>query len=107
MIFFYSLAARGSALWLDTSSVNAAIVNAYKAACDRYNQNRGRKQKIRTEGFDGSNEHSGGPIAVHKFSPVSLAKAIKNESELEGMKSCHLRLPYLILVIINIDAFVC
>ncbi|KAJ1417115.1 Peptidase M24 [Sesbania bispinosa] len=86
-----SLAARGAALWLDTSSVNAAIVNAYKAACDKYKWNRESKHKTRTKGFDGSIEHSDVPIAVHKVSPVSLAKAIKNEMELEGMKSCHLR----------------
>ncbi|XP_061348462.1 aminopeptidase P2 [Gastrolobium bilobum] len=86
-----SLAARGVALWLDTSSVNAAIVNAYKAACHRYNQNHAKKHKTRTKGFDGSIEHSDVPIAVHKASPVSLAKAIKNELELEGMQNCHLR----------------
>ncbi|XP_019440557.1 PREDICTED: probable Xaa-Pro aminopeptidase P [Lupinus angustifolius] len=86
-----SLAARGAALWLDTSSVNAAIVKAYGAACDSYNQKHQSKLKTRTKGFDGSNEHFNGPIAVHKTSPISLAKAIKNESELEGMRNCHLR----------------
>ncbi|CAL0311227.1 unnamed protein product [Lupinus luteus] len=86
-----SLAARGAALWLDTSSVNAAIVKAYDAACDSYNRKHESKFKARTKGFDGSNEHFNGPIAVHKTSPISLAKAIKNESELEGMRNCHLR----------------
>ncbi|MED6181984.1 Aminopeptidase P2, variant 2 [Stylosanthes scabra] len=86
-----SLAAQGAALWLDTSSVNAAIVNAYKAACDRYSQNHEKKHKTRTQGFDGSNEQLNGPTTLHRCSPVSLAKAIKNEQELEGMKSCHLR----------------
>ncbi|KAK7397207.1 hypothetical protein VNO78_18374 [Psophocarpus tetragonolobus] len=85
------LATRGASLWLDTSSVNAAIVNAYTAACDRYYQNREKKHKTRTNGFDKSIEHSDVPFAVHKVSPVSLAKAIKNESELEGMRNCHLR----------------
>ncbi|XP_020212955.1 aminopeptidase P2 [Cajanus cajan] len=85
------LAAQGSSLWLDTSSVNAAIVNAYSAACDRYNWSRKSKHKTRTNGFDGSIEHSDIPFAVHRASPVSLAKAIKNESELEGMQDCHLR----------------
>ncbi|KAE9598125.1 putative hydrolase [Lupinus albus] len=86
-----SLAARGAALWLDTSSVNAAIVKAYDAACDRYNRKHESESKTRTKGFAGSNEHFNGPIAVHKTSPISLAKAIKNESELEGMRNCHLR----------------
>ncbi|KAG5087110.1 hypothetical protein JHK82_054507 [Glycine max] len=82
------LAARGASLWLDTSSVNAAIVNAYRAACDRYYQNCENKHKTRTNGFDGSSDV---PFSVHKVSPVSQAKAIKNESELEGMRNCHLR----------------
>ncbi|XP_052735007.1 aminopeptidase P2 isoform X2 [Vigna angularis] len=85
------LAAQGTALWLDTSSVNAAIVNAYGAACDRYYRNRENKHKTRTNGFDGSIESSDVPFAVHKVSPVSISKAIKNESELEGMQNCHLR----------------
>ncbi|CAK8544660.1 unnamed protein product [Lathyrus sativus] len=86
-----NLAARQSALWLDTSSVNAAIVNAYKAACDRYYQNYESKHKTRNKGSDKSNESSDVPIAVQKLSPVSLAKAIKNEAELKGMQDCHLR----------------
>jgi Xaa-Pro aminopeptidase len=78
---------------LDTSSVNAAIVNAYKAACDKYYQNYENKHKTGNKVFDGSNEKSdvGVPFAVHKLSPVSLAKAIKNETELKGMQDCHLR----------------
>ncbi|KAL2345689.1 hypothetical protein Fmac_006974 [Flemingia macrophylla] len=84
------LAAQGSSLWLDTSSVNVAIVNAYSAACDRYNWSRESKHKTRTNGFDGSVEHSDVPFAVHRASPVSQAKAIKNESELKGMQDCHL-----------------
>ncbi|XP_028770817.1 aminopeptidase P2 [Neltuma alba] len=83
-----SLAAKGASLWLDTSSVNAAIVNAYRAACDKYYHIQGTEQKGRV---DGSSENLNGPTAVRRFSPVSLAKAIKNESELEGMRNCHLR----------------
>lgn len=102
MIFFFRLAARGASLWLDTSSVNAAIVNAYRAACDRYYQNCENKHKTRTNGFDGSSDV---PFSVHKVSPVSQAKAIKNESELEGMRNCHLRLPYFTFVMIIVDGF--
>ncbi|KAK8468704.1 hypothetical protein PHAVU_006G091700 [Phaseolus vulgaris] len=85
------LAAQGAPLWLDTSSVNVAIVNAYGAACDKYYQNREKKHKTRTNSFDGYIESSDLPFAVHKVSPVSISKAIKNESELEGMQNCHLR----------------
>lgn len=99
------MAAQGASLWLDSSSVNAAIVNAYRAACDRYYRNRENKNKTRTNGFDGSIDHSDVPFAVHKVSPVSLAKAIKNESELEGMRNCHLRLPYFTFVMITVDGF--
>lgn len=90
IFFYFSLAAKGASLWLDTSSVNAAIVNAYRAACDKYYHIQGSKQKAR---IDGSSENLNGPVALRKFSPVSLAKAIKNETELEGMRNCHLRLP--------------
>lgn len=86
-----NLAAQCASLWLDTSSVNAAIVNTYKAACDRYYQKYESKHKTRNKGFDGSIENLVVPIAIHKFSPISLAKAIKNETELEGMQGCHLR----------------
>lgn len=91
MIFILRLAAQGAPLWLDTSSVNVAIVNAYGAACDKYYQNREKKHKTRTNSFDGYIESSDLPFAVHKVSPVSISKAIKNESELEGMQNCHLR----------------
>ncbi|KAI4349980.1 hypothetical protein L6164_010513 [Bauhinia variegata] len=86
-----SLAAEGASLWMDSSSVNAAIVNSYKAACDRYYQSQDSTNKTRIKAFGESNEQSNPPTAVHKFSPVSLAKAIKNESELEGMRNSHLR----------------
>lgn len=105
MFFFFSLAAKGASLWLDTSSVNAAIVNAYKSACDRYPRIPETKQKTKT--FDGSNDHLNGPTAVRKFSPVSLAKAIKNESELEGMRNCHLRLPYFTVALMNVGVSAC
>ncbi|PHT63186.1 hypothetical protein T459_32995 [Capsicum annuum] len=86
-----SLAAKGANLWLDTSSVNAAIANAYEAACYKYPWNSATKsRKKRTANLD-SNGQSGGPCAVYRSSPVALSKAVKNDSELEGMRNCHLR----------------
>ncbi|KAA8545117.1 hypothetical protein F0562_019994 [Nyssa sinensis] len=48
-----SLAAQGAHLWLDTSSVNAAIVNTYKSASDRYFGSLGNKGKNKTMTYDG------------------------------------------------------
>ncbi|XP_071725503.1 aminopeptidase P2 [Rutidosis leptorrhynchoides] len=78
-----SLAARGAHLWLDTASVNAAIASTYASACDKYLQSVGSKSK-------GKNI-SGAPGALCKSSPISLAKAVKNHAELEGMRDSHLR----------------
>ncbi|KAK4378963.1 hypothetical protein RND71_000825 [Anisodus tanguticus] len=86
-----SLAAKGANLWLDTSSVNAAIVNAYESACYKYPWNSASKsRKKRTANLD-SNGQSWGPCAVYMSSPVSLSKAVKNDAKLEGMRNCHLR----------------
>ena len=70
---------------LDTSFVNAAIVNTYKSTCDKYmgslrNKTKGMKM------YDSSNSQG-----VYKSSPISLAKAVKNHAELEGMQNSHLR----------------
>ncbi|KAI7741667.1 hypothetical protein M8C21_005365 [Ambrosia artemisiifolia] len=78
-----SLAARGAHLWLDTSSVNAAISSTYATACDKYIERLSSKSK--------GNNLSGAPTALCKSSPISLAKAIKNHAELEGMRDSHLR----------------
>ncbi|XP_065632318.1 aminopeptidase P2 [Quercus suber] len=86
-----SLAAQGTHLWLDTSSVNAAIANAYKSACDKYMGSLGNKTKGQSKIYDSSNGQSGGPTGVYGLSPISLAKAVKNHAELEGMRNSHLR----------------
>ncbi|KAJ0982680.1 hypothetical protein J5N97_010935 [Dioscorea zingiberensis] len=69
-----SLAAEGGKLWLDSSTVNAAVVSIYKSACNKHGRS-GEK----------------GPAALFKASPISIAKAVKNEAELEGMRNSHLR----------------
>ncbi|KAL1831946.1 hypothetical protein ACET3Z_001597 [Daucus carota] len=83
-----SLAAKGAHLWLDTSSVNAAIASTYAAACDEYSGGVGSKTKVRNS----TTGHSGGPpAAIYRPSPVSLSKSLKNPAELEGMRNSHLR----------------
>ncbi|KAG6750500.1 hypothetical protein POTOM_044996 [Populus tomentosa] len=84
-----SLAAKGAELWFDTSSVNAAIVNTYKSACDRHFEIHASDRKGNLH--NGSNDQSWGPSGVYRASPISLAKAVKNSAELEGMHNSHLR----------------
>ncbi|KAI9383044.1 hypothetical protein POPTR_013G021400v4 [Populus trichocarpa] len=84
-----SLAAKGAELWFDTSSVNAAIVNTYKSACDRHFEIHASDRKGNLH--NGSNNQSWGPSGVYRASPISLAKAVKNPAELEGMHNSHLR----------------
>ncbi|KAI6692458.1 hypothetical protein NL676_020168 [Syzygium grande] len=80
-----NLAKQGGNLWLDTSSMNAAIVNTYKSACDNYlNKN----SKARVQNYNG---RSAMPSGVYRVSPISLAKAVKNDAELQGMRNSHLR----------------
>ncbi|CAH9145144.1 unnamed protein product [Cuscuta epithymum] len=86
-----SLAEKGVNLWMDTSSVNAAITNAYKSACDRYYGIPAVKKGNKKGTKHDSNGDSRGPHALYRSSPVSMAKAVKNSAELEGMQSCHLR----------------
>ncbi|KAG6427300.1 hypothetical protein SASPL_111542 [Salvia splendens] len=86
-----SLAAKGARLWLDTSSVSVAIVNAFKSACDKYSSTSGNANKNTRAVANGPVTKSRGPAAVYKSSPISFAKAIKNEAELEGMRNSHLR----------------
>ncbi|KAI3448635.1 hypothetical protein Pfo_005300 [Paulownia fortunei] len=86
-----SLAAKGACLWLDTSTVSAAIVNTYKSACDKYFGTAGIVNKNKRTVPNGPDAQSCGPTAVYKSSPISLAKAVKNEAELEGMRNSHLR----------------
>lgn len=87
-----SLAIRGAHLWLDTASVNAAIVNTYKYACERYFESLEKKSKKGQKNAEnGSSSRSGGPAGLRRASPIALAKAVKNEAELEGMCNSHLR----------------
>ncbi|KAL4378489.1 hypothetical protein GQ457_02G039040 [Hibiscus cannabinus] len=86
------LVAQGAHLWLDTSSVNAAIVETYKSALDKYRTDHGSQGKRKNKKYDESNGLSAGPSSgVYMRSPISLAKALKNPAELEGMQNCHLR----------------
>ncbi|CAN6440887.1 unnamed protein product [Victoria cruziana] len=93
------LAEKGTRLWLDKSSVNAALVNAFLSACSRCSEAYQIKEKSKSTSKlsenKGTRETSDlpidGPAAVYETSPISLEKAVKNDVELEGMRQAHLR----------------
>ncbi|BAF21063.1 aminopeptidase P2 isoform X2 [Oryza sativa Japonica Group] len=92
------LAENGAKLWLDSSSINAAIVNVFRSSCERYVKKRGKagrqigKESSQGDPATGSSGVQNGTVnALYKVSPATLAKAVKNEAEVEGMKSSHLR----------------
>jgi Xaa-Pro aminopeptidase len=76
--------------------VNAAIVSAFKSSCGRYMKKKVKsvkkvEGKEKTPEPDGPGSQNGELNAMYRVSPVTLAKAIKNEAEIEGMKNSHLR----------------
>ncbi|KAB2597553.1 Xaa-Pro aminopeptidase P [Pyrus ussuriensis x Pyrus communis] len=73
---------------MDVSSLNAVIVNTFNSAYERYYESLESKRKSKS---DNSNGWSGAATGVYRVSPVSLAKAVENDPELEDMQSCHLR----------------
>ncbi|BBN15819.1 Xaa-Pro aminopeptidase [Marchantia polymorpha subsp. ruderalis] len=80
------LALEGSKLWLDASRVSVAIKNAFNDACLQYYSNLGSLEASKRE-----LKEANGPASLHRSSPISLSKALKNDAELEGMKNAHLR----------------
>ena len=85
----------GCKLWLDTSRASVAVVHAFEDACSLYYEN-SSSNKQSQQARDGSRtseyrHEKYGPAALHRTSPITLAKAKKNLAELEGMKQAHLR----------------
>ncbi|XP_020272756.1 probable Xaa-Pro aminopeptidase P, partial [Asparagus officinalis] len=92
------MAEQKAKLWLDSSSVNAAIVSKFMSACDKNIKKFGTNGKNRNVKTSKDNPlvkshdaKSEGPSVYYKVSPVTHAKSVKNEAELEGMRSSHLR----------------
>ncbi|VAH04446.1 unnamed protein product [Triticum turgidum subsp. durum] len=92
------LAEKGAKLWLDSSSVNAAIVSVFRSGCDRYMRKRGKtgRQIGKEASSDDPTTKKRGVQnmelnGLYKASPVTLAKSVKNEAEIRGMKNSHLR----------------
>ncbi|AEE74224.1 Metallopeptidase M24 family protein [Arabidopsis thaliana] len=86
-----SLAARGAQLLMDPSTLNVAIISTYKSACERYSRNFESEAKVKTKFTDSSSGYTANPSGIYMQSPISWAKAIKNDAELKGMKNSHLR----------------
>ncbi|XP_010464060.1 PREDICTED: probable Xaa-Pro aminopeptidase P isoform X2 [Camelina sativa] len=87
-----SLAARGAQLLMDPSSLNVAIISTYKSACERYTRNSESEERANLKFTDSSSGYIANPSGIYMQSPISWAKAIKNDAELQGMKNSHLRL---------------
>ncbi|XP_021772939.1 probable Xaa-Pro aminopeptidase P isoform X2 [Chenopodium quinoa] len=79
-----NLALEGARLLIDTATVNAAIANTFKSASNN-------KKEYKSRSYGSSNGGSNGATAVYSSSPISLAKALKNHAEIEGMRNSHLR----------------
>ncbi|EFJ27571.1 hypothetical protein SELMODRAFT_411692 [Selaginella moellendorffii] len=78
----HRLAESGSKLWLDPTKTNMGIVNAFSEGCTSF---------YAKADVDGKYGTSDGPTALHRPSPLSVPKAIKNAAEISGMKQAHLR----------------
>lgn len=89
--YFCSLAEQGTQLWLDTSRVNAAIVSTYRFGNNRTPTDLRDKSKGRAKVNDRSDGHSTRPAGICRVSPITMAKAVKNYAELQGMRNSHLR----------------
>jgi Xaa-Pro aminopeptidase len=79
--------------------MNAAIITAFISSCDRHMKRKGKLgNKVEEKEVSSDTPinrspgvENGAVNAVFNVSPVTLAKSIKNEAEIEGMKNSHLR----------------
>lgn len=79
-----TLAASGNTLWVDPDKVSAALVTAAESAAQDAQTDTQPKKKAK-----GSSQPT--KTILEGVSPIPLAKAVKNESELNGMMEAHLR----------------
>ncbi|CAI5464864.1 unnamed protein product [Closterium sp. Yama58-4] len=113
--FLQRSAMDGARLWLDPASASSAVLCSVEAACAQFYEQRasgkggfggkkgkkgekGEKKSKEGKGGKGREERGGGggeevegPAVLSHTTPISLAKALKNESEIEGMKNAHIR----------------
>lgn len=77
------LAIEGARVLVDSSTVNAAIVNTFKFVAN--------KKRNKSKSHENANGYMNIPTVVYRSSPISVAKAVKNQIEIEGMRNAHLR----------------
>lgn len=95
-----SLADHGAKLLLDSSSVNTALVSIFRSASNR-NLHGSSVSKVKGNIDQGiplektpqkdQSVHLKGHDILFRSSPISLAKALKNAAEIDGMRNAHLR----------------
>ncbi|KAG2489091.1 hypothetical protein HYH03_012317 [Edaphochlamys debaryana] len=95
-----ALAAAGGKLWMDPARTSYAVYQAAAKAAEAASKKRPREEEgngaaSSEAGSNGSHaapaKARGGFKAVELASPIVAAKAIKNPSELAGMREAHLR----------------
>jgi Xaa-Pro aminopeptidase len=83
-----ALASDGATLWVDPEKVSAALVAAAEEAAAEAHP----KKKTKTGADDETKPKDSKPTCILEgASPIPLAKALKNPSELAGMMEAHLR----------------
>ncbi|KAK9805604.1 hypothetical protein WJX72_007339 [[Myrmecia] bisecta] len=88
-----ALGAAGTKIWADPSKVSFALVTAAKegAAGTSPAQAGAKRSRTEAEPAPAAQARRDAALFVEKPSPVTLAKAVKNPAELDGMREAHLR----------------
>ena len=90
-----ALAAEGVKIWMDPTKVSfamktAAVSAAAASASAGVTRKRAREGQSAATGIVGASG-TGTGVVIEKASPVTAAKAVKNEAELAGMREAHIR----------------
>lgn len=99
----------GANLWMDPKRLSVAILDAFNDACTIYYEKgrsyRQSRKGSETKNEDGLKSRENGPAPILRSLPLSLAKALKNPAELEGMRQAHLRCCRLQLCAVSFGKF--
>lgn len=86
-----ALAAAGNSIWMDPARVSFAMKTVAQSAAAAGTPSEGPRKKKARGTAEANGVAKSGVTIVEKPSPVTQAKAVKNEAELAGMKEAHLR----------------
>lgn len=84
-------AARGARLWVDADKVSMSLVSAAEDAAEEKQRTSKSAKKSKDTTAPEAAAAAAGKTVKEGVSPVPLAKAIKNQAELDGMMEAHLR----------------